>query len=202
MGLFPLLTGWPALAIAAACILAWTVTGWLKRPKAPGPLLARFSNAWYAHRMIKGHFEQDNVQLHRKYGKIVRIGPNLYSIDDDAAAKVIYGHGTQFTKGEWYKAWQIPKSELPVNLFAIQDIKHHASVRRQYANLYAMSSLVSYEPYVDNCVDILCRELLACSKQGQNINLAQWFQWYAFDVIGEITVSRLYQPVAPSLTSS
>lgn len=188
MGAFSLLAGWPGVGIAAACFVAWIVTGWLQHPRAPGPLLARFTNFWYAYRMVRGHFERDNVELHRQYGKVVRLGPNLYSIDDAAAAKVIYGHGTQFIKGSWYNAWQQPKSDLPVNLFSLQDTRQHAIVRRQYANLYAMSSLVSYEPYVDNCVDILTRKLLTCSQQGQQVNLAQWFQWYAFDVIGEITV--------------
>lgn len=120
------------------------------------------------------------------------MGPKLYSIDGDVnAAKIIYGHGTQFIKGEWYKAWQIPKSTLPVNLFALLDSKQHASVRRQYANLYAMSSLVGYEPYVDSCVDILCRRLREFSKEGERIDLAKWFQYYAFDVIGEITVCSM-----------
>lgn len=123
-------------------------------------------------------------------GKVVRIAPNLYSIDDAAAAKTIYGHGTQFTKGDWYKVWHVPADGLPANLFALQDVKQHASVRRMYSNVYAMSSLVGYEPYVDNCMDILCRQLLDASKQGQNIDMAKWFQWYAFDVIGEITARR------------
>lgn len=33
-----------------------------------------------------------------KVGPIVRIAPNQYSIDDVAAAKIIYGHGTAFLK--------------------------------------------------------------------------------------------------------
>jgi hypothetical protein len=35
----------------------------------PGPLLARFSKLWYLWRVYHGHFEQDNIELHRKYGK-------------------------------------------------------------------------------------------------------------------------------------
>lgn len=224
-----MIAGWPALGVVVLYTI-WVFTRWLRYPRAPGPLLARFSDLWYAYRNVLGNFEKDNVELHRKYGmyrhrpgrfayfhrytgprswvcicadhkhswnaniytsrigKIVRVGPNLYSIDDADAAKVIYGHGTQFIKGSWYKVWQIPHTILPVNLFALQDIKQHSYARRQYANLYTMSSLVSYEPFVDNCVDILCRRLLGLSKQGDSIDLSRWFQWYAFDVVGEITV--------------
>lgn len=74
--------------------------------------------------MYNGHFEQDNIKLHRKHGKkppvtskplcahclgpIVRYGPNEYSIDDPGAARIIYGHGTHFTKSSWYAGWGAP----------------------------------------------------------------------------------------------
>jgi hypothetical protein len=35
----------------------------------PGPFLARFTKLWYLWRVYNGHFEQDNIDLHRKYGK-------------------------------------------------------------------------------------------------------------------------------------
>jgi hypothetical protein len=35
----------------------------------PSPFLARFTKLWYLWRVYNGHFEQDNIELHRKYGK-------------------------------------------------------------------------------------------------------------------------------------
>ena len=35
----------------------------------PGPFLARFTKLWYLWRVYNGHFEQENIELHRKYGK-------------------------------------------------------------------------------------------------------------------------------------
>lgn len=34
-------------------------------------------------------------------GKIVRIAPNEFSIDDPDAVKIIYGHSTEFPKADW-----------------------------------------------------------------------------------------------------
>lgn len=117
------------------------------------------------------------------------MGPNYYSIDDPAAVKTIYGHGTQYQKSDWYDVWSLRPELVRTNLFALRDIKQHASLRRHYASLYAMSSLVSYEPYVNNCNKILTNKLQMCAKSGETIDLSRWFQFYAFDVIGEITVS-------------
>lgn len=35
----------------------------------PGPFIARFTKLWYLWRVYNGHFEQENIELHRKYGE-------------------------------------------------------------------------------------------------------------------------------------
>jgi len=64
----------------------------------PGPFLARFTRLWYCLEIYKGSFEVVDVELHRKYGPIVRIAPHEYSIDDVDAARTIYGLGNAFVK--------------------------------------------------------------------------------------------------------
>lgn len=58
----------------------------------PGPFIARFTRLWYLYQIHQGRFEQVNIELHRKYGPIVRIAPGEYSFDDVNAAKTIYAH--------------------------------------------------------------------------------------------------------------
>lgn len=79
----------------------------------PGPFTARFSRLWYFNRVNKGHFEKDNTTLHKKYGPIIRVAPNHYSIDDLAAVKPIYGIATQFRKSDWYYGWQYVPTGSP-----------------------------------------------------------------------------------------
>lgn len=63
-----------------------------------GPFIARFTSLWYLKKIFDGKFELVNIALHKKYGPIVRIAPNVYSIDDADCAKVLYGHGSKFVK--------------------------------------------------------------------------------------------------------
>lgn len=58
----------------------------------PGPFIARFTRLWYLYQIYQGRFEQVNIELHQKYGSIVRIAPGEYSFDDVNAAKIIYAH--------------------------------------------------------------------------------------------------------------
>jgi hypothetical protein len=63
-----------------------------------GPFIARFTRLWYLKKIFEGRFELVNIALHKKYGSVVRIAPNVYSIDDADCAKVLYGHGSKFVK--------------------------------------------------------------------------------------------------------
>lgn len=86
--------------IACGLFLAWYVLPALCDPlrDIPGPGLARFSRLWYLLKIYKGSYEITDINLHKKYGAVVRIAPNEYSIDDPEAAKIIYGHGSTFVK--------------------------------------------------------------------------------------------------------
>jgi hypothetical protein len=67
----------------------------------PGPLLARSTQIWLFWRLYRGHPRQDQLQLHEKYGPVVRIGPNEVSICDAGSLNVIYG-GKPWLKGKSY----------------------------------------------------------------------------------------------------
>ncbi|KAL2140538.1 hypothetical protein VTI28DRAFT_3656 [Corynascus sepedonium] len=182
------------LALTAALLFMTWRAFFTRVSSVPGPLVARFSDLWYAHRIFRGEFEKDNIELHRKYGPVVRYGPKRFSIDEPKAANLIYGLGSRLTKSSWYQTWTSPSSQA-WNLFGDQDAKRHSSNRRQYQNTYSMSSLVHYESYVDECADLLCQRLSEMGARdslawSQPVNMGHWLQCYAFDVIGLITYSK------------
>ncbi|KAL9116115.1 MAG: hypothetical protein Q9227_000484 [Pyrenula ochraceoflavens] len=157
----------------------------------PGPLLARFTRLWYIKALYPANFEQTNIKLHRKYGPVVRLTPNIYSLDDPEAAKAIYGYSSQFPKSDWYFAWRHPDPGF-TTIFSDQNIKRHAEQRRKYASAYSMSSMLSYESFVEHCGDLLCKRFEEFSYTGKSFDLANWLQCYAFDVVGEITYSKRF----------
>ena len=64
----------------------------------PGPLLARLTRVWLLTAINSRKYQQINIDLHRKYGPVVRIAPNEYSIDDIESSKVIYRSRDQLVK--------------------------------------------------------------------------------------------------------
>jgi hypothetical protein len=52
-----------------------------------------------------------------------------------------------------------------------------------------MTNLAQLEPFVDECSSLLRTRLTEFADQKRTIDIAHWMQCYAFDVIGQITVS-------------
>ena len=77
------------------------------------------------------------------------------------------------------------------SLFSTTDEQFHAQLRRSVNSAFSMSALVQYEPLVD----LITERFL---DQTQNLfvsrnapcDFAEWLQFYAFDVIGNITYSK------------
>ncbi|KAG9237237.1 cytochrome P450 [Amylocarpus encephaloides] len=179
----------PMLCLVGALLFAIFLVGqYLSGPlrSVPGPFLAKFTRAWYLWALWMGDFELRDIEYHRKYGAIWRVAPGEYSVDDPESAKTIYGHGSTFVKSPWYSAWA-PPSLTSESLFSHRDPHYHALQRRKVSSFYSMSSLISHEPAVNDCISLLSARLSEIAKAGKTIDLQHYLRCYAFDVIGEIT---------------
>ncbi|KAF4840321.1 Pisatin demethylase [Colletotrichum siamense] len=178
------------LTLLAVSWLLNHIRSCLSLPGAYGSALARWSDAWYIWKIWQGKYEAYDIEAHRNGSrKIVRIGPRMYSIDDPAMARVIYGISSPLPKSKWYDAWGDPR--IPNhNLFSARDRAVHGLMRRKVASMYSMSTIKSYEPYVDSCVALLLKRFDEFAASGEMFDLQHWMQCYAFDVIGEITFGR------------
>jgi len=65
--------------------------------------------------------------LHRQYGDIVRVGPNVLSSADPRAIKIIYGLNKGFVKTDFYIVQQaVGKGVRLPSLFSTTDATYHA----------------------------------------------------------------------------
>ncbi|QKX60212.1 uncharacterized protein TRUGW13939_07355 [Talaromyces rugulosus] len=155
-----------------------------------GPTLARYTRLWEVYKNWQGQLEHVTVAFHKQYGSIVRLAPNRYSISDPTAIRTIYGTGSKFSKSDYYTPFGAPLDHKDV--FSETSNEKHASERRKISNMYAMSSLVSYEPFVDKVNGVFMAALADHAQHRRAFDLFTWMQFYAFDVIGEITIGRSF----------
>ncbi len=53
-----------------------------------------------------------------------------------------------------------------------------------------MTNLVQLEPFINDCTTLLRAKLDDFAYAGALVNIPNWMQFYAFDVVSEMTVSR------------
>ncbi|KAH7171270.1 cytochrome P450 [Dactylonectria macrodidyma] len=154
----------------------------------PGPFFAGCTRLWKLNHVRRGEMEKVQMRLHARYGPVVRIAPNEVLISDPSAVKSIYGHTSNFGKTKFYIPFGTKDND---DLFTDPNIARHAHQRREIASAYSMTSLVELEPFVDECTRIMCERLRDLFAQSRTpVDLASWLQYYAFDVIGQITFSQ------------
>ncbi|KAI5866275.1 cytochrome P450 [Durotheca rogersii] len=160
--------------------------------KYPGPFLASLTDLWRLWDVYRRRPERTHQQLHAKYGDVVRLGPNTLSFADPKSLKTIYGLNKGFVKSDFYIVQQsIVKGHVLSSIFSTTDNGFHANFRRSINSAFTMSALVQYEPFVDNTTKLFFEQterLFAGNPDG--CDFTQWLQFYAFDVIGEITYSK------------
>ena len=64
----------------------------------PGPWLAKFTKFWHRLSIKSNQHQRHLLQLHQKYGDVVRIGPNNLSIANPKCIPHIYGVKNEFLK--------------------------------------------------------------------------------------------------------
>ncbi|KAI1772662.1 cytochrome P450 [Hypoxylon cercidicola] len=195
-----------ALVISLSFLVLHYTRQYLRLSHIPGPFLARFSNLprfyWVYHRdahnvHIAQHRQswpgQNKNDTNSNWAPLVRYGPNAVSVGSAAAVETIYRmRGDPLKKSDFYSVIQPMRkgTSLPT-IFATQDESVHRMLKRPIAGVYSMSNLVSFEPLVDRTIDVFCQELdRRFVLTGETCDLGAWLQYFAFDVVGEITFSK------------
>ncbi|KAK0743825.1 cytochrome P450-like protein [Schizothecium vesticola] len=182
------------LAILATATLAWLVRNRYHNGlnKYPGPFWASLTNWWRFIDVYNQRPERTHIALHKKHGGVVRLGPNVLSFSDPDALKTIYGLNKGFVKSDFYVVQQsVVKGHSLASLFSTTDNDFHMQFRRCVNAAFAMSALVQYEPFVDNTTRLFLKQTERLYIDNpQKCDFTRWLQFYAFDVIGEITYSK------------
>ncbi|SCN79469.1 related to pisatin demethylase cytochrome P450 [Fusarium fujikuroi] len=189
-------TLWKVTAISS-CFTLSTLTGlsfsmliyrgWFHRlSRFPGPFWARLSNLYITfHAFKKFRLFEEVQQLHRKYGDIVRIGPTELSIIDPLALQAFHSNSSPCTKGPWYSV------EHPIRALQMtRDKEEHANRRKAWDLAFSSKALREYEARVAGYTTQLFEQIEA--SQSTPIDASLWFNFYSFDVMGDLAFGRTF----------
>lgn len=171
----------------------------------PGPFWSRFTNLW---RFIDQHnATQPSTQrrLHEAYGPVVRIGPNLVSLNYPNLLKIVYSTRRDFSKvrdvyrigslgfyrmlinvkqSSFYGVNDVRKDGKTIeNIFSTRNNVTHRSLIRPISHLYSVKNILNMEPLIDKAIFALCRQLeerftnTSYAGRSMTCNISHWIEY-------------------------
>ncbi|KAJ5751603.1 hypothetical protein N7520_008520 [Penicillium odoratum] len=123
--------------------------------------------------------------LHRQYGPIVRTGPCDLSIAHPQGVRLIYGPQSPCTKNAFYDM-----SYPAQSLLSFREKPLHDRRRRVWSPGFSEKALRGYEKRIRVYRQKLFDQLMA--REGETVNAIQWFNFYAYDVMGDLAFARSF----------
>ena len=140
----------------------------------------------YCWKLLRGNLPYDILRLHEKYGDVVRIAPDELAYSNATAWKEIMGHNPSGEELAKSKIFYRPVEESPVNIVNA-DREEHGVLRRQLAHGFSEKSMREQEPLIQRYVDLLIQRLHEnCAGGSKALDLAAWYNWTTFDIIGDL----------------
>ncbi|KAI1085486.1 cytochrome P450 [Whalleya microplaca] len=152
-----------------------------------GPQLAALSKLWHFWHMFitSNHIFLDD--LYRKYGGIIRTGPQELTVVDPAVWQAVSGMGTTCIKSPWYdQLWPY------VCLMSLRTKYGYAPRRKRWDEALGLSAtdLSNKACQIHHFASLLLRHIQA--SDGNPINVTLWFHNFAFDVIGDLAFGHSF----------
>ncbi|KAI0965089.1 cytochrome P450 [Xylaria arbuscula] len=156
-----------------------------------GPFGCKISSAWFATYLTRFDAFRQLEKLHQKHGNFLRIGSNDLSIAHPQAVQAIYGLGSKCRKADWYDL-----AHPVVSLQTMRDDASHSKWRRVWSAAFGERSLQDYEERMVQYRALLIQKIE--DSAGGSIDMTKWFNYYSYDVMGEVAFGRSFDMLETS----
>ncbi|KAL4882674.1 cytochrome P450 [Aspergillus karnatakaensis] len=119
----------------------------------------------------------------------------MVSLSNPARIPTLYPIRAGFPKGEFYRTlmpYTKTGGALPA-VFNTRDENLHKKIKSPIAPLFSMTNILPLESFVDETIQVMIEQLdRRFADTGRTFDLADWLQYFAFDVMGTLTFSKRY----------
>lgn len=121
--------------------------------------------------------------LHASYGPVVRISPHEVDISDPATCQRIHSVKGGFLKSPFYSLLITDSSSV------FNEIRPdiHRKYKRLLSNPMSETGLKTFLPRIDGKVRLAIERIQQEGKKRGAADIAKWFMFLSFDVIGDLT---------------
>lgn len=162
--------------------------------KFPGPKLRAFTNTFEICSMVSGNDNIDRPALHRKYGPVVRVGPNTLSF---AGGETVWKdiHGFNASKEGGIRKEALFYSKIfgfsdAANLITDRDPASHARQRKILARSFSNTALMEQQPIFTRWAEKFKSKLAEKASLVEEIDISKFYNCTTFDIMGDLTFNE------------
>lgn len=180
------------------CIGSLLIYKHVKHPlhRFPGPFVASFSNVLHSYWFLGGRQPFNLLDLHNKYGPVVRTAPNDLSFNSAASWRDIYGFRQghkPFIKSGFYDGGVFADQAL--SIISERDPVEHGQMRKFLSHAFSERSLKAQEALIVEVVDEFVAQLGKVASNDVGIDVTSWYNLTTFDIIGSLAFGESFNGV-------
>ncbi|TEA13612.1 Cytochrome P450 monooxygenase lolP1 [Colletotrichum sidae] len=179
---------------AAAVLLAREFRQWYRLSHVPGPFSHAITGFAMARAALNGAVHEYYMDLHERYGPLVRIGPNTVMFSDAETLKRIAAARSGYTKGEWYVVGRTTPGEDHLFSLRDEDRRRHLKSRMGpgYSGLENGGFEAGVDKHVASFVDLIESKYISTAAEYRPMDMASKSTYFALDVVSELGFGHAY----------
>ncbi|OTB05051.1 hypothetical protein M426DRAFT_57542 [Hypoxylon sp. CI-4A] len=152
----------------------------------PGPVLAKVTDAYAGFHALRMRLNLTTWEDHRKYGRIIRHGPNKLIFNSAEALKDIYLHERVSKSWVYLTTLGATTGE---NIWSTTDKRVHRQRQRMVGSILNDISLQRFEPTMIREIDTLLKVILSACRAPriQYLDMSRQFNYLSLDIIGQLS---------------
>ncbi|KAI1846105.1 hypothetical protein JX266_007914 [Neoarthrinium moseri] len=163
-----------------------SVVAWYRLRHIPGPFIASFSYLWHMRNIFLGCASPEHIAL-KRYGSLVRTGPNYVVTDDPNILRLINGARSSWPRDSWYTSSRFDPN---YHMLSLLDTAAHDTIKAKLTSGYSGRD-VQIENGVNTQIEFLVETIrsryLSTSTRHQPTDLAQVIRYFTLDVITHLS---------------
>ncbi|KAF4950149.1 hypothetical protein FSARC_13292 [Fusarium sarcochroum] len=157
-----------------------------------GPFLAKFSSFWVGSLALSGKQYETHLELNKKYGSLVRVGPNEVLSSDIELLRRINSFKSSYPKGSSYSGSRLnPYHE---SLFMMTSPADHDRMKTKLTPGYSGREMTALESAIDeqiqNLTSLIRDRYISQPGQFHPLDWSKVASLFTLDVISRISLGR------------
>lgn len=152
--------------------------------KYPGPKLWAISQIPFSIAWTTGQSHKKILDLHLKYGEIIRVSPNQLSFGYPEAWDDVMGHRKhgQQENGKDPDFWH------GEDMFTLvgSNRERHGRLRKILSHGFSAQAMVNQQPIFQQYASLLVDRLHKACSNGQSVEMTSYYNWTLFDMAGDL----------------